>query len=162
MMSELTQQRLKELLNYDPATGVFTWLVGGHGVKVGDVAGADNGSGYIRFSVDGKRGRKAHRLAWLYMTGEWPVGAVDHRDLDKANNAWANLREATNSQNQANKTGRNSTGFKGVYKDHNRFKAMISVNGKQIHLGNRSTPEEAHALYVAAANDIHGEFARSA
>ncbi|UYE95850.1 hypothetical protein KNLIENLN_00037 [Sinorhizobium phage NV1.1.1] len=160
--NSLTQQRLKELLHYDPETGKFTRLVARRGIaKEGAVAGSLHSKGYIRITI-GDNEYLAHRLAFLYMTGNWPEFQVDHKDLDKVNNAWDNIRESTSTQNNANKAGRGQTGFKGVTKSRGNFRAMISINGKQCHLGTRSTPEEAHALYAKAANDVFGEFSRTA
>src|SRR5690606_34614864 len=100
----LTQQRLKELLYYDPETGIFTRLVGRSGprARAGDVAGSDNGKGYIRIYVDG-RPYKAHRLAWFYMHGEWPE-EIDHRNGERADNRLSNLRPVTRQQNNLNQS----------------------------------------------------------
>lgn len=161
----LTQERLKELLQYDPETGVFTWRVAnGSRAKCGDVAGGIDKHGYVRIGVDGAR-YKGHRLAWLYMTGEWPALDVDHRDMDRANNAWVNLRHADRRQNMANTGCRanNSCGFKGVHVTrHGNYAASIHLSGVKSHLGTFPTAEEAHAAYVKAANDNFGEFARAA
>jgi len=165
---QLTQERLKELLSYDPLTGVFLWRVDRGGKRVGEVAGCRKRT-YTMISVDDVIYR-AHHLAWLYMTGELPGLFVDHRDLDKHNNGWSNLRLATKSQNMAN-VGRiksNKSGFKGV--SHYRagesygkpWQASIGRGGKSYHLGHFATEEEAHAAYVAAAEKMFGEFARAA
>lgn len=159
----LTQARLKELLRYDPETGVFTWLVRRNGVKSDGLAGAIYNNGYVVIKIDGKR-YGAHRLAWQYMTGALPEDQIDHRDLDKANNRWDNLRPATDLQNIANRSSWSKSGFKGVYKPigRNDYRTEIRINGKRKLLGYFKTPEEAHAVYVKAANDVHGEFARAA
>lgn len=159
----LTQARLKELLRYDSETGQFTWLVSRKRVKAGDVAGTTYTNGYIIIRIDGKA-HSAHRLAWFYTTGEWPEDQIDHRDLNKANNRWDNLRPATNLQNIANRSSWSKSGFKGVYKPigRNDYRTEIRINGKRKLLGYFKTPEEAHAVYVKAANDVHGKFARAA
>lgn len=161
----ITQSQLKEILHYDPETGQFTWRVATRGrIKAGGIAGSNNGSGYIRITVDNNQ-YFAHRLAWFWMTGSWPIGNIDHRDRDRANNAWGNLREATQSQNMANTTTQrtNSLGLKGVYLvSPGRYRAQIRVQGKNHNLGRFDTPEEAHAAYVTAAKKYHGEFARAA
>ncbi|HXP66428.1 MAG TPA: HNH endonuclease [Steroidobacteraceae bacterium] len=165
---KITQERLKELLSYDPLTGVFLWLVDRGGKKAGDVAGCRKRK-YTVISVDDQIYR-AHHLAWLYMTGEWPSSFLDHRDLDKHNNIWTNLRLATKSQNQANVglIASNKSGLKGVsrYRAGEAYgkpwQASIGVNGKSKHLGHFPTKEEAHAAYVTAAENIFGEFARAA
>lgn len=89
----LTAERARELLDYDPRTGEFRWKVwnGGGGKAVGDTAGTMTDPGYIKIRIEGQ-GYFAHRLAWLWMTGSWPERFIIHRDNDKANNAWANLR----------------------------------------------------------------------
>jgi hypothetical protein len=159
----LSQERLKEVLHYDPATGDFTWLVSRHHSRVGRRAGSLQSNGYVHVKVDcGTYG--AHRLAWFYMTGEWPDDQIDHIDRDKANNRWENLRPATNLQNIANRGSWSKSGFKGVYKPigRNDYRTEIRINGKRKLLGYFKTPEEAHAVYVKAANDVHGEFARAA
>jgi hypothetical protein len=111
----ITAERLRELFNYDPGTGVFTRRVRtANCVKVGDVTGHRQTAGYIQISVD-RRPRLAHRIAWCMMTGESPKTQIDHINLDKADNRWCNLREATQSQNFANTRilASNGSGFKG-------------------------------------------------
>lgn len=159
----LTQERLKDLLHYDPETGVFTWRVAKRGIRAGAVAGAvHKDSGYILIGID-KKSYRAQRLAWLYMTGEWPPALVDHRNLDRADNRWANLRAATRAQNNANTRSRahNKLGIKGVRAVGSKFRAIITIDGNPIHLGYFPTADEAHAVYVRAANDRFAEFARA-
>jgi HNH endonuclease len=162
----LTRARLRELLVYDQETGAWSWRVK-HGVagtvrNPGDKAGYANGDGQIRMSIDDEK-YTAARLAWLYMTGEMPE-EIDHRDLNKSNNAWSNLRAATRSQNAANTRKRrtNKSGFKGVSwsQSNRKFIAMITVRNKQIYLGGFDSQIEAHNAYVAAAREAFGEFAR--
>lgn len=165
MKPEVTLERLKELLHYDPETGLFYWIKSRGGVKVG-IAGTPKGIGYINIRID-TRVYQAHRLAWFYMTGEWPRGWIDHADCNPSNNSMSNLREATKSQNAANKglLRRNTTGFKGVTKCHRGrggYIATIKVKDKQHYLGRFDTAEDAHAAYMAAAIKFHGEFARAA
>ncbi|MBZ9888112.1 HNH endonuclease [Mesorhizobium sp. BR1-1-3] len=161
-----TQQRLKELFLYDPLTGVFTRRVRtANSVYVGDVAGTTTGDGYTQIKVDGVD-YLAHRLAVLYMTGDWPDEDVDHEDLDKSNNVWLNLRPANQSLNNANKPlqSNNKTGFKGVSL-HNggpKYRADVKIEGKKKYLGCFDTADEAHVVYMLAANDLYGSYARSA
>ena len=162
----VTQARLKELLHYDPETGVFTWLVTRNNfVRAGRVAGVPNSSGHIQIMIDG-RAYFAHRLAFLYVTGEWPRHHVDHINCEEADNRWLNLREATGTQNNANARRRtdNSTGYKGVswYKDGRCYRAYIRKAGHLHYLGSFSEPQEAHAAYVRAADRMFGDFARAA
>jgi len=166
----LTADRIRELLRYDPATGVFTWKVerrrGPNNsyvfAKPGEAPGSYNAKGYWQIGVDG-RNYGAHRLAFLYMTGEWPKDQVDHRDGDKANNRWANLRDATPSQNMSNRSAHanNRLGVKGVYRKGNGYAAQIYVNRESIYLGTYPTLQEAVAIRNAAASDLHGEYARA-
>jgi hypothetical protein len=161
----LTAERLRELLHYDPDTGVFTWLrVKGRRVRVGALSGKANGGGYFQIGVDG-RIYYAHRLAWLYVHGEWPVASIDHVNCDRCDNRLANLRPATKAQNAANarKRTNNSSGFKGAYWNarRNKWMASIEADGHQRHLGYFDNPTDAHKAYVAAAERHFGEFARS-
>lgn len=162
----LTAMRLREILRYDPETGLFTRLTDRGGRRAGEVAGSQRKDDRrIQIYVD-NRNEMAHRLAWLYMTGEWPSEEVDHRDMNPSNNRWSNLRLASHSQNAMNRTKRsdNTTGLKGVYRHYKngKFRAAIAANKKQYHLGVFDTREEAHAAYEAAAAKLHGEFARVA
>src|SRR5690348_14306740 len=113
-MIELSE--LRAMLNYDPETGLFTWRHTGKGRKA-TVGSNSHGYVSIRLTVRGKKkGYLAHRLAWFYTYGEWPKNLIDHIDMNPANNAISNLREATHSTNKANRRApaNNSTGFKGV------------------------------------------------
>ena len=163
----LTQERLKELLHYDPDTGEWTWLVGrgggDNGAHPGDRAGwIENGR--RRIQVDAHK-YLASRLAVLYMTGAWPAKQVDHRDLDKSNDRWSNLRDATHNQNSMNigKRRDNTSGFKGVtlHAETQKWHARICLMGKSRSLGLFGTPEAAHDAYVDAASKLFGEFARA-
>lgn len=157
----LTHARLKELLEYDPSTGVFKWIAQRGRSKAGDVAGADHHSGYWRIRIDGIL-HNAHRLAWLYMTGAWPEHDIDHINNIKSDNRFANLRKATRSQNIANRAvpHPNPTGFKGVRFNGASYTASITVKRKARFLGAFDTPEEASAAFSRAAAEAFGEFAR--
>ena len=160
---ELTQERLKELLRYDPETGLFYWLQDRYRVKAGDRAGSVSRSTGYRIIRLCQRNYAEQRLAWFYMKGEWPPHEVDHEDLNKQNNKWSNLRSATSSQNKTNRKGRGRYP-KGVcfHKASGLFSSRIHSDGKQISLGYFKTPELAHQAYCAAAPKYHGEFARAA
>lgn len=165
-MKQLTYDRLKELLAYEPSTGIFTWLPqSGKGRwTVSPQAGTINSEGYRRIWIDG-RAYPASRLAWFYMTGEWPEGQVDHHDVVPSNDVWNNLRVATQTQNKANSHAykNNKLGIKGVRLHRNgRFEARLRVNRSLKYLGCFRTIEEAKAVYDAAAKLYFGEFARSA
>lgn len=162
----LTQDRLRELLVYDPLSGEFTWLVNRLGSGgAGSRAGAFDGQGYRQIGIDGRIYRE-HRLVWLYVHGHWPVADLDHINRNRSDSRLANLRPATRSQNSANSgpPRNNSSGFKGVSleKRSGRWHAYITVARRRQNLGRFDTAEAANAAYVAAAVRIHGEFARAA
>jgi hypothetical protein len=153
----LTQARLKELLHYDPETGVFTWRVTrNNAVRIGEKAGTDNGLGYLRIYVCGKH-YVAHRLAWLYVHGEWPDSELDHANRNKSDNRIQNLRYATRSSNNKNRGVfcNNRSGYTGVSfnKRVGKFAAYAHEDGRQIHIGYYQSAElaaEARAKYVYA------------
>ena len=155
----LTVEQLKHALDYDADTGVFIWRTRpGKAVKAGDVAGCvEKRIGYVTIGIAG-RIYKAHRLAWLYAYGEWPKGLIDHINGNKADNRIANLRDVFadgNSQNVRKPNRRNKSGFMGVIWYQNKWRASMSVNGKSKWLGDYSTPEEAHQVYLAAKRKYH-------
>ena len=148
---------LRSILAYDADTGVFTRLVSvSSRAKVGDVAGCKS-NGYIVIRVFGKS-RYAHRLAWLYVYGQWPAGDIDHIDGCGTNNRIANLRDVTHSTNMQNliqATIRNTNGFLGVMRSRKQWEARILVDGKRRYLGQFDTPELAHAAYLEAKRLHH-------
>lgn len=154
----LTADRLRELIDYEPLTGVFKrrvviWKVG----HVGQTIGHTNNQGRIEVSVDGKV-YLAHRLAWLYMTGAWPKNQIDHKDGDPSNNAFDNLRDVTgteNMQNQRKARSNNIVGLLGVRKHYRKWQASISVNGKAVFLGSFDTAEQAGQAYIEAKRLYH-------
>ena len=152
----LTASHLRSMLHYDEHSGEFTWLVHAGHMVPGDPAGKDD-RGYTTIRINRQR-YMAHRLAFLYMTGSWPKAFVDHIDRDKGNNRWANLREATRSQNQANRPGWGKLP-KGVSKSRDRYRATIEVMGRRIRTKSFGTPEEAHDEYMKIARCVHGDFA---
>ena len=158
----LTHERLRELLAYDPDTGVFTWLQSKGTRVAGKPAGYVCGDKGIYITID-KKGYRAHRLAWFYMTQKWPADQVDHIDRNQNNNAWANLREATAAQNSQNtsRSYRSVSGVKGVIwdKQEHMWKAMITCN-KVVHVLGHFADVPSAAQAVASARDrLHGEFA---
>lgn len=160
-MPPLTLEQLKLLLSYDPLTGEFTRLVDVHRSKAGTIAGSFDAKGYVVIVID-KKPYKAHRLAWFYMTGEWPKGLIDHRNTIPMDNFWANLREATRAQNFANSgvSRANKSGFKGVHwaKHMNKWCASIRADGKRKVLGFFDDVKEAAEIYGLASTLIHGDF----
>lgn len=153
----ITQDRLKELIHYDPVAGIMKWIK--HEKRpdmVGKRLGSIDNNGYVKVWVDGKQYR-VHRLAFLYMNGSIP-DLVDHRDGVGANNRWKNLRAATkttNAQNIKKAKADSSHGFLGVYKQKGKFIARITVNGSAISLGSYETPESAHSAYLTAKRKLH-------
>ncbi len=152
--NELTAEKLRSILNYESETGIFTWKVSNSNrVKVGAVAGSPNGHGYLCIKVLNRLYR-AHRLAWLYVRGEWPKDQLDHINRDRSDNRIDNLREATNKQNLQNrsKSSTNTSGHTGIYWDKRASKwvAKIRHNQKLIHLGYFTDIEDAIAARKAA------------
>ena len=151
---ELTAEYLRSILSYDPETGIFTRKVStSTSVKVGDVAGSPDGHGYLQIRVQ-SRPHKAHRLAWLYVYGEWPKDQLDHINRIRTDNRISNLREVTNKQNlqNAGKRSNNTSGHPGVCwnKQNSKWRAQIMHNYKHTHLGYFSTLEEAISARKAA------------
>jgi hypothetical protein len=162
-------ERLRELLTYNPETGVFVWRVkkqgaAGIGLAAGCVKECTPGHPYRYIHIDGRLYR-AHRLAWFYTHESWPIHVIDHIDGDGTNNRISNLREATPSENGANRgmQANNTSGFKGVSFDicSRRWRALITVNGRARFLGHFDDPASAHAAYAKAAEQHHGKFARA-
>lgn len=142
-----------EALHYDQSTGEFTRR---NGLPAGTV-----NRGYLRIRVSGVR-YPAHRLAWLIVFGEWPPDLIDHIDSNRLNNAIANLRLATYSQNATNRARSKTARPRGVqYRvDTGRYQATIVLNGKRRSLGYYDCADEAATAYQRAALVLHGEFAR--
>ena len=174
--ADLTAQRLRELLHYDPETGVFTWLVRPaesffgprasaiwHTRYCGKRAGCVNKViGYATICILDKA-YYAHRLAWLYASGTEPIGEIDHINGEKADNRLGNLRDVspqTNKQNMRsppNKVAMTSIGVYYVKRDNLKrpYSASIALNGRHHHLGYFATNEEAHAAYLKAKRVMH-------
>jgi len=158
----ITQERLHEVLHYNPANGVFTWIKNtgkGSHAKPGEKAGSID-DGYLKISIDGKKYR-GHRLAWLYMTGSWPKNAIDHINGDGANNCWENLRDvaaSVNSQNIKKAKTDNRTGLLGAHAvgaQPGFFTSKIQANGKVHYLGFFDAEQKAHEAYIAAKRKFH-------
>jgi hypothetical protein len=176
----LTYERLREVLRYDPQAGDFYWIEQPEGSLdwgsrtnatlawnrrfAGKKAGTVTPLGYIKIMIDYEL-ILAHRLAWLYVHGEWPSGELDHINMIPGDNRIANLRIANRPQNNANKTKQrnNTSGLKGVslVKSRGVWQAQLTVKGKSIYLGNFDCPAAAHFAYVVASARLCGEFARA-
>jgi hypothetical protein len=168
----LTAERLRELLDYSIVSGRFyrrlDSVAGRYGsvttARAGDAAGTvHKASGYVYLTVEGRR-YLAHRLAWLWVTGDWPSHQVDHENGLRSANAWTNLRAATNPQNNANKGAhrRNTTGLKGVslHRKTGKWLAQVSHLGQYNYGGLHPTPEAAYAAACSLRTALHGEFAK--
>lgn len=156
----LTQSQLKDALSYDATTGAFTWLISSGGAVAGCVANCKNPKGYVKIGFRGAN-YSAHRLAWLFVYGEWPKGQLDHINMDKSDNRICNLRDVDQNVNQHNRLHArrdNKTGFLGVSWNTRlqKYKAQIGVNGKGRGLGYFDSPERAHEAYLTAKRALHG------
>ena len=161
----LTAARLRKLLTYNPATGVFTRRIScASNARAGSIAGWISGAGRRTIRVD-KRHYYAARLAWLYVHGRWPTHEIDHINRVRDDDRLCNLREATHSQNNANCTvkSHNASGFKGIYfkRATGKWGASIRYGKKSYYLGYYTSPQLAHAAYAKAAKNFFGAFACS-
>lgn len=173
-----TQEYLQECFNYDPLTGVLTWKTRpvSHFKTVraasvinsrcaGKPAGCLNGHGRKIVSIGAGVQVIAARLIWKLVTGDEPEDLIDHKDLDKANDRWDNLRPATKAQNEYNTPVRrnNTAGFKNVCwaPREQKYRAYITAARKQFHLGYFDTPEEANNAVKHATPKYHGVFGRT-
>ncbi len=163
----LTQEYLQLRFIYFPDSGIFVWR--GNETRsnqwnsrcANKNAGSIDGQGYIQITIDGTS-YLAHRLAFLYMTGEWPIRLIDHKDTNCSNNAWSNIRQANHSQNGFNSrvSSRNTSGYKGVTPFKGKFTARVGINGKQQYLGIFDTAELANIAVLNKRQELHGEFSR--
>lgn len=151
-------KRLHEMLHYDLETGNFRWKQSRGRAASNSAAGTISGSGYIHIRLEGKI-YQAHRLAWLYVYGEFPSKYIDHANRIKTDNRICNLREVTKSQNAQNTlvSKANTSGIKGVNwcKRDKKWRASIKLNGKFKSLGYFSDVKDAQLAYGLAAKTIH-------
>jgi hypothetical protein len=162
-IQNLSADDVRAILDYDPDTGEFRWkTTRGHAQK-GALAGSKDRKGYITIRVNFTL-CYAHRLAWLVTHGFWPENQIDHIDCDKSNNRISNLREATNSQNQANRgiDCRNTSGRKGVSwnKSKGKWEARTRINNEQKFIGYFDDIHSASIAYNSAVSSNFGEYAR--
>jgi hypothetical protein len=170
-MTELTADYVRSILDYDPINGLFQWKyrndvpIVWNRMFANKQAGFRRDDGRLMITINYKHFIAA-RLAWLMMTGVWPQLEVDHKDTDRSNDRWDNLREATQSQNQHNKkrSKNNTSGIKGVSwsKERKKWLAQIAINGKTRNLGRFDSIEMARAAYKNASEELHREFSRVA
>lgn len=155
----LTQELVKSLFHYNPDTGNFTWRAPAGCRKANDIAGTHSSRGYIQVKIKGKK-YSAHRLAWLYVYGEWPKFQIDHINGKRSDNRITNLRDVPRSINVQNQTvhhKNNSSKLLGVtfHKRKKKFCAQIVINGKKKSIGSYPTPEEAHQAYLFCKRKFH-------
>ena len=153
----ITQIELMSVAHYDATTGVFTRLTSAGGFHVGTEMGKTDTYGYRQLTING-RSYLAHRMAWLYVNGEWPSGEIDHIDGNRSNNSIINLRVVPrmgNTQNIKSSRVTNILGILGVSRSGKKFISRINTQNGQIHLGTFNTPEEAHDVYVEAKRKLH-------
>jgi HNH endonuclease len=163
-----TIEQVRAILDYDPETGLFTWKARPEARKSwntrhpGMVAGANQSFGYVQIRINGRL-TTAQRLAWFVTHGVWPPDDLDHINGKRDDNRIANLRPATRTQNTWNAVMRkdSTNGQKGIHKAHrgSGWIARIQVDGERRYLGTFPTIEAARAVYIAAAEEFHGEFA---
>ncbi len=162
VMAQITADVARSLLNYDKNTGEFTWRISRKSAKRGDKAGSLNTIGYLTIRVNYKL-YYGHRLAWLIVKGVWPA-RLDHKNLDKSDNRFSNLRLASHRENHGNtpKYKNNTSGIKGVSRNNqkNAWDAYITIYGRKKHLGRFDKKEDASLAYQKAAKEHFGEFAR--
>ena len=156
----ITQERLKQLVSYDPETGVFMRKVRtSNRVDMSKPMGTLDSYGYLWSSLDGKAFR-LHRLAMIYVHGAVHDGDVDHINMNRTDNRISNLREvdrSTNMQNKRTASANNKCGLMGVCFDARRgsYYAQIRINGKNTHLGKFDSAELAHGAYLFAKRNAH-------
>ena len=156
----LTQARLKEMLHFDPNSGIFTWLVDRPPkVSAGQIAGTTKGTKGYRLIVIDSDTFRAHRLAWLYVTGTFPKSQIDHINGNRDDNRLTNLREATSAENRQNNGmyRSNTSGFAGVtwHVARKKWRSQIQVDGKNMGLGYFDTPDAAQLAYLEAKAKFH-------
>lgn len=159
-VESLTPERARELIDYDPVTGVFTRKLRGRGsLKPHKVAGSMNQKGYIYVTINSTK-FSAHRLAWFMVHGEWPPNEIDHINRVPSDNRIANLRLATRTENGQNRRlhANNTSGARGCIRSGRKWVAQICINGKGYHLGSFNCIKAASSAYETAARMTHGEF----
>lgn len=161
--NSLTQDYLKQILNYNPDTGIFRWVERvAKRIEIGQVAGSVDKGGYRKIRIGGVS-FYAHRLAWLYSFGEFPKEQIDHINHIKDDNFLKNLRSCTSSENSRNRgmSPKNTSGYKGVswHIRNKKWTAKIQHNRKTVNLGNYDCRHEAAKEYDKKALELFGEFA---
>lgn len=152
--------RIRELLEYFPLTGIIMWRETGKGRRIDRIAGCTDRHGYLQTRIDGKIYFN-HRIAWAYVYGEMPSGVIDHINGDPSDNRIENLRDVTRKTNQENQrraaASNTTSGLLGVslHRNTGKFVASIQADRKSYYLGLYETPERAHEVYIAAKRKLH-------
>ena len=155
----MTQNELKQLLHYEPSTGIFTWLESRGRIKAGTIAGSKQKYGHLAVKIDGKN-YHLHRLAWLYVYGKLPDDMIDHINGISNDNRIDNLRDVTNTINQHNQKTAHANSKSGLigacWNEQNKaWKSQITHQGKVIYLGLYKTAQLAHEAYLTAKRKLH-------
>lgn len=155
----MSAERLRAALSYDKETGLFYWAESkGRAARVGSVAGSVGPQGYVLIRLDGTQYR-AHRLAWMHVTGQWPSDQIDHVNGVRSDNRFVNLREASNAENQQNTCRKKPclSGEVGIdwCKKSRKWRARIRFRGKLIHIGLFNEIESAISARAEAKKDLH-------
>jgi len=156
----LTQEELRTKLRYCPGTGTFEWKVFRGGVVPGSPAGTTDSEGYIVIMIN-RKSYRSHRLAWLYMTGEWPPQEIDHINRIVGDNRWVNLRQATRTQNNINVRLRsdNSSGLRGLFWRGDKQRWIVNVRGEEgTHYSTHRCKLDAVSTLYRLQRILHGEF----
>lgn len=154
----LTSATVRDLFDYNPATGDLIWRIDRTGgTKAGDVAGSISATtGYRRIKVGGVA-YQAALLVWLWHHGSFPINEIDHEDRDPLNNRIENLRDVARAVNLANRSSwKKTVGLKGVRRHRNRFVAEITVDRETVFIGSYLTPEEAAQAFKRAHVERYG------
>jgi hypothetical protein len=155
---DITIEHLRESLDYNVQTGIFTWRKNHRRPDlIGKTAGSIHSAGYISIAIHNVK-RLAHRLAWFYVTGNIPKNHIDHINGNKLDNSFVNLRQVTrfgNLQNMRQATKANKVGLLGVSSHQGKWRAQIMVNGKRIRASGFDTPELAHKKYLELKRKHH-------
>lgn len=144
----LTQKRLREVLHYNPDTGIFTWTKGDRRGKIAGTVHDDRG--YLKVSIDNRR-YPLHRLAWLWMKGFHPQFTIEHKNGDHGDNRWGNLRIGAGSVKRTHSAPYpEPTQYRGVYQVGDGFEALIPVASEVLNIGRFATAEDARDAITEA------------
>lgn len=154
----MNQEYLKTILNYDPETGIFSWAKRGKGIRAGKPVGSPDRDGYL-YLTHLKSRYAMHRVAWLYVTGKWPVDQIDHKNRNRSDNRFENLRECSALENLRNRRFADRDVEPGVHPSGKKYRVRVWVDGRNQHFGTFEDPELAALVAKEARRIHHGEFA---